>query len=165
MTNKGIVIGTSDKTEPFLNDMLKSLDVEYPIYKCVEGVDRPNQSFELGAISCATKRFDEFIFLHDTTVIKDNSLFDKLFAINGHVALTDGFFHYFGKFVSKDMPPIPEVKDKEDAIYWETRWFTKPYSVFSPHLPQFSERREFRHGRENMVCENDYLIKYKATFR
>lgn len=163
--SKGIVISASEYSRNFYEDLMKSIKTDYPIYVCWEGLGRPIGSFELGAIKKGVELFDEFIYLHDTVIIKDNSIFDKLFEIEGNVALTDRFYHYFGKYVSNDLPPIPEVNNKEDAIYWEIRWFTKPYKVFEPQLPFHIEQFEEKYGRINMKLENDYLIKYKARWK
>ncbi len=163
--SRGIVISASEYSRPFYEDLILSLKTDYPIYVCWEGNGRPKGSFELGAIQRGAKLFDEFVYIHDTVVIKDNVIFDLLFAEPGTIALTAGFYHYFGKFVSADLPEIPEVKDKEDAVFHELRWFTKPYKVFDPQLPFISETFEERHGRTNMVLENDYMIKYKARWK
>lgn len=163
--SKGIVISASEYSRNFYEDLMKSIKTDYPIYICWEGLGRPVGSFELGAIRKGVELFDEFIYLHDTVIIKDNSLFDKLFEIDGNVALTNNFYHYFGKYVSADLPSIPQVSNKEDAIYWEIRWFTKPYKVFEPQLPFHIEQFEEKYGRINMKLENDYLIKYKARWK
>lgn len=163
--SKGIVISSSEYSRPFLEDLLKSLKTDYPIYICWEGLGRPEGSFELGAIKKGSELFDEFVYLHDTVVIKDNSLFDKLFATEGHVLFTKRGYHYFGKYVSNDLPVIPEVTNKQEAIHWEIRWFTKPHTILDHELPFHVERFEEKHGRINMVLENDYLIKYKGTWK
>lgn len=162
--NKGIVISSSEYSKPFLMDLLATLKTDYPIYICWEGLGRPEGSFEIGAIRKGMELFDEFIYLHDTVEIKDNSLFEKLFDTEGHVLLTKGCYHYFGKYVSKDMPALPSVTNKQEAIHQEIRWFTKPHSIFEQELPHTTSTREDKHGRINMVCENDYIKKYKATF-
>lgn len=163
--SRGIVISASEYSRLFYEDLMKSIKTDYPIYICWEGLGRPEGSFELGAIKKGSEIFNEFIFLHDTVVIKDNSIFDKLFEKDGHVFLTDRGYHYFGKYISSDLPEIPEVKDKEEAIKYELTWFTKPYTVFEYQLPYNTDIFIEKHGRKNMVCENDYLIKYKGTYR
>lgn len=162
---KGIVISTSEYSRPFYEDLMKSIKTDYPIYLCWEGIGRPEGSFELGAIKKGKEMFDEFVYLHDTVLIKDNSIFDKLFAIEGHVFLTEGGFHYFGKYVSKDLPEIPEMHNKQEAIYWELNWFKKEHKVFEPQLPVISDKFEEKYSRLNMVCENDYIIKFKGTWK
>lgn len=163
--SKGIVISASEYSRPFYEDLMKSIKTDYPIYICWEGLGRPEGSYELGAIKKGSELFDEFVYLHDTVLIKDNSIFDELFAMEGHVLLTERGFHYFGKYVSNDLPDIPEVRNKEDAVYWELEWFTKPYTTFYKQIPVISETFEEKHGRINMVIENDYIIKYKARWK
>lgn len=157
---QGIVISTSPSTKPFLEDLKKSLDTNYSTLFWQSGT-----GFELSAIAAGARVFDEFVYLHDTVIIKDNSLFDKLFAIPGHVAITDRFFHYFGKYETMTLPFIPTVTNKEEAVQQELQWFTKPYSVFENQLPVISDVFEEKHGRTNMRIENDFLVKFKARWQ
>ncbi len=163
--SRGIVISASEYSRPFYEDLMKSIKTDYPIYICWEGLGRPDGSFELGAIKKGAELFDEFVYLHDTVIIKDNSIFDKLFETEGHVLLTQGGFHYFGKYVSKDLPEIPEVKNKEDAVHWELNWFKKPYTTFYDQLPVISDTFEDKYGRINMVIESDFIRKFKARWK
>lgn len=149
----------------YFNNLIKSIDTKYDIYSSWNGIDRPEKSYELGAIKKASEIFDEFIFLQDSTEIKDNTLFDKLFETEGNVALTNGFYHYMGKYVSKDLPEIPECHNKEDAIYYEIRWFTKPYKVFKEELPVHTNNFEEKFGESRMILENKYIKKWKGTYR
>lgn len=162
---QGIVICHHPDNKPFLDDLLKSIDkTEYPIFVCEDGIDRPENSFELGAIEEGSKYFEQFVFLQDSCVIKDISLFDKLFAIKGNVALTPKFFHYMGK-LSELPDEFPKVNDKEGSIRFETTWLKLPYTSFEPELPVESKVFEEKYGRLNMVLENQYLIKYKARWQ
>lgn len=163
--SRGIVISASEYSRPFYEDLMKSIKTDYPIYICWEGLGRPGGSYEIGAIKAGTEKFDEFVYLHDTVLIKDNSLFDKLFEIEGHVLLTQGGFHYFGKYVSNDLPELPEVKNKEDAVHWELNWFKRLHTVFYNQLPVISETFEYKYGRINMVIENDFIRKFKARWK
>ncbi len=159
---RGIVIACIESQRQFYEDMVKSLKTPYPIVFSWEGVDRPENSHEYGAIKVGTQHFDEFIFLHSTMIVKDNSIFDKLFALEGTVALTERFFHCMGKFVTKDISPIPEVHNKHEAISQEVHWFKNPYTVFEPQLPVVSDKFEEKYGRKNMILENEFFIKYKG---
>lgn len=176
---KGIVITTSFHTREWLPECVRTSKGKYPVLIVSNsdlGIDMTNyeadmvvndwNGFELGGILQGKEHFDEFIHLMDTTIIKDVSLFDKLFDIDGHVFLTKGGYHYMGKFVSKDLPEIPKISTKEEAINQELYWLgDKPRTYFTPDLPAHTGVFEEKHGRTNMVLENDYLIKYKATFR
>lgn len=176
---KGIVITTSEYTRDFLKPLLDSLKgIKYPVLIVSNGnyipsgvwgwgfiVNEQNE-WELGGIRQGAKRFKEFVHLMDTTLIKDISLFDKLFEIPGHVVLTKGNYHYMGKFVSKDLPnPLPLTLDKEHAIQLEMSWLSKPYTEFEPDLPVHTDVFETIHGQHRMKLENKYMIKWKGTYR
>lgn len=120
--------------------------------------------WEPAVLQRGKENFDEFVHLMDSTVVKDVSLFDKLFAIEGNVVLTKGNFHYMGKFVSKDLPNLPLVRDKQMAVYFESRWLPKPYAEFEPDLPVHANAFETIHGQYRMRLENEYLIKWKGTW-
>ncbi len=185
---KGIVIGTSEYTKDFLKPCLESIKhVSYPILvvsnggynpikvikEFIEDSDHPGiiskvndwNGWEIAVIQKGKENFDEFVHIMDSTIIKDISLFDKLFAIKGNVVLTKGNFHYMGKFVSKNLPNSPRVDNKDLAIMMETRWLPKPYTEFEPDLPVHSNVFETIHGQHRMVLENSYMIKYKGTWQ
>src|SRR3990167_2400775 len=178
--SKGIVIGTSEASKEFLKPLLNSIrDTKYDILVVSNGGYAPNISpydptvelvinefngWELAVISRGKERFDEFIHIHDTTLIKDISLFDKLFAIEGNVVLTKGNFHYMGKFVTKELPNLPRVHDKTTAIMLEVRWLDGfNYTEFQPDLPVHSLVWEDIHGKNRMRLENEFMIKWKGT--
>ena len=181
---RGIVIGTSKHTKDFLEPLLKSLKgVTYPIVVVSNGgysdilhtlhsdeysVDKiiinEWNGWELAVIERGKENFDEFVHIMDTTLIKDISLFDKLFAIEGNVVLTKGNFHYMGKFATKELPNLPRVHDKVTAIMLETRWLDGfKYTEFTPDLKVHSSVWEEIHGMNRMRLENEYMIKWKGT--
>jgi hypothetical protein len=161
--HRGIVITTSEHTKDWLFDCIKSIGTKYPIVIRVNTLE--DNRWELGGIQLGKDTFDEFIHLMDTTVVKDQRLFDKLFEINGNVFLTEGGYHYMGKFVSDTLPTLPTALNKQQAVYWELNWHAGiQKTFFSPDLPVHTSVFEEKRGRRNMVLENDYLIKYKATW-
>lgn len=186
---RGIVITTSEYTKDFLKPLMESLKgVNYPILLVCNGgyekealkfvtsvydpspgvswITNEQNEWELGGIRQGAKMFDEFVHLMDTTLIKDITLFDELFKIPGHVVLTKGNYHYMGKFVSKDLPnPLPITLDKEHAIQLEMSWLPKPYTEFEPDLPVHTQIFTEIHGQTRMVLSNQYMTKYKGTFR
>lgn len=173
--NKGIVITTSEHTKDWLKDCLDSIKTDYPILvvsnggvsACPHGVlniVNDWNGFELGGILRGKQYFDSFVHLMDTTIIKNNDLFDELFDLPGNVMLTDGGYHYMGKFESRYLPDIPMISTKADAIALELQWLRGNFDCFKPDLPVHTNVFEDKHGRKNMVLENDYLIKYKATW-
>lgn len=120
--------------------------------------------WEIGGIQRGKETFDEFVFLMDTCIIKDITLFDRLFGIEGHVVLTKGNFHYMGKFVTKELPNLPRVHDKTTAIMLEVKWLDGyKYTEFQPDLPVHTLNWEEIHGMNRMRLENDYMIKWKGT--
>lgn len=176
---RGIVITTSAYTSEFLKDCLESIKATpYNILIVSNDNYKPDLSYlkrqynliindwngwELAGIQKGKEMFNEFIHLMDTTIIKDISLFDKLFSIEGNVVLTKGNFHYMGKFVSKELPNLPIVRDKNIAIFLETKWL-EGYKEFEPDLPVHTKNFETIHGQNRMVLENEYMKKYKGTF-
>ena len=102
-------------------------------------------------------------------VIKDPSFLKKGWDLGGSVAFCNCPFNmgmYLGIYSRGELDRlgIPEAKSKRDAVKYESEW-----------LPEFrcevlctdfwdSERFEMRHGRKNMILENEYMIKYKATW-
>ena len=175
-TKRGIVIGTSEYTKNFLKPCLDSLKgTEYNILVVSNGGYKPDfeienlvinswNGWEIGVIQRGKETFSEFIHLMDTTIIKDVSLFDKLFAIEGNVVLTKGNFHYMGKFVTEKLPNLPRVHDKATAIMLEVKWLDGfPYTEFQPDLPVHSLEWEIIHGQNRMRLENEYMVKWKGT--
>lgn len=161
---KGIVIATREESRQFLEELLKSIKTDYPIYICWEGLGRPMDSYELGAIKKAKELFSEFIFLQDSCIIKDNTLFDKLFEIEGNVFLTKGSYHYMGKFCSKDLHNLPGASSKAESISRELNWLPHPHKHFEPDLIVHTDVFEEKHGQRRMRLENDYIIKWKGTY-
>jgi len=187
---KGVVIGTSEYTKDFLKPLLDSIKgVQYDIlvvsnggykpdvddYFCGDGKDcdctytfdlivNDWNGWELAVVQRGKETFDEFVHIMDTTLIKDISLFDKLFAIEGNVVLTKGNFHYMGKFVTKELPNLPRVHDKTTAIMLETKWLDGyKYTEFVPDLPVHSNKWIEIHGQRRMVISNQYMTKFKGT--
>ena len=177
---RGIVVGTSEFTAAFLRSMLESIkQTSYDILIVSNDNYQPDLSYfdreydiivngwngwEIACVERGKENYEEFIFLMDSTLIKDISLFDKLFAIEGNVVLTKNNFHYMGKFVTKELPNLPRVHDKVTAIMLETKWLDGlKYTEFQPDLPVHSTRWEIVHGQNRMRLENEYMIKWKGT--
>lgn len=173
--SRGIVITTSKHTKDFLPDCLYSIkDIHYPILvvgnRYLPDVDEGRiivndwNGFELGGIKRGKEIFDEFIHIMDSTLIKDTALFEKLFKMEGNVFLTQGGYHYMGKFVSETLPEIPKIHTKEEAIEMELNWLSKPYTYFEPDLPVHTDIFEEKFGSNRMKLENKYIIKWKGTY-
>jgi FkbM family methyltransferase len=177
---RGIVVTTSAYTKDFLKDCLESIkNVKYPILILSNGNYTPDLSYfnreyklvinpingwELAGINAGKNEFTEFVHIMDTTIIKDISMFDKLFEIEGNIALTRGHFHYQGKYETAKLPNLPKVDSKEVAIMLEAHWL-RFYKEFKPDLPVQSEIFEMKFGQNRMRLENDYMIKWKGTWQ
>jgi len=163
----GIVISTHKSTELFYIDSMLSLrGCKYPIivaYNTLEDNQYENKGLKVGM-----KMFENFIFLHDTVIIKNLSLFDKLFEYKDIVSISPRFLSYLGKFNSEILRQknIPEVKTKQGS--YELEMLLKKIfpntPCFDPTFVDGNHRFEQKYGRMNMVLENDYLIKYKGTW-
>ena len=189
MIPQGIVITTSEATKDWLPECLNSLkNAPYPILVVGNGGWQPIipegilnvtvvvndwNGWELGGIKRGAEHFEEFVHLMDTVVVKDISMFEKMFDTKGSVHLCPMFFSYLGKYRTwiLETVGIPKIHDKEEAITAEHMWNNTYLSCdllaeqFEPELPITTDVFEEKHGRRNMVCENDFIIKYKATHR
>jgi hypothetical protein len=164
-----IVIGTSPGREMWLADCLASIKRDVIVLS--------DFTFELGKIDWMLKNtsFDRFLILHDSIVIKDDSFFDKIFEYEGSVSINrcpTWYGSFMGIFERKPLlevgVPIPQ--NKKEAVHLEYRW-TRKYcetagkvTLMFPELRDDTSKIVMRHGRENILLENEYLIKYKGNW-
>lgn len=153
----------------WVNDCLASLEgyTRYPTHVL------STYGYELGKIKKAAEMgLDEFVFLQDSCIVKDHALLDEMFDFDGSVALGAWpFFMYLGKYRLDTLKKVelPEVNNKHDSVHYEGKW-TRDYAEAESKLKHICRDLvdtnvfEERHGRKNMVLENDYLIKYKGTW-
>ena len=173
--HQGIVIVTSDETSSFYRDCLSSLEnLNYP--KITHRNTKKNNSFEIGGIITGMEQFDEFALLHDTLFIKDLSIFDVVFNKykNKSVSFGKSYFMYLGKYRTEVLlrMKLPIVKTKRQAVGQEFI-FTENYikneepEKYVELWSDFKNTDQFivKHGRNNMLIENDYLVKYKGTWK
>jgi hypothetical protein len=166
-TNKGIVVGITADGDPWVDQLIATLDTDYPVVTTC--------AWELAAITAAALTFDEFVFLPQSTEVLDNGLWEVLFEEQSGVSVSlsqfpGPFGMYLGKYRREVLRQItlPEVTSKSEAIYWEIRWAV-PYITVEPDymalddLPH-SEVFEERFGRTNMVCENRWLRRWKGSW-
>lgn len=158
----GIVITTSEATKDFFEACYLSLPKDYHITIHTNTSD--DNGWELAGIQRGKDTYDEFVHLMDTTILKDVSLIDKLFEVDGNVFLTNGGYHYMGKFVSSTIPELPKITTKEEAIRHELHWLPKPHIYFTPDLPVHTDVFDTIYGQRRMRLENDFIIKWKGTF-
>lgn len=156
-TEQALVVVTY-KGSPWLQDCLDSLaECKYPVHICwsEEG------AYDTEGFYYAEKHnLPSFILLHDTMVVKDQSLFD-IVKDKGNIKIANQMF--LGKFVAPyNLPEKPRTK--AEAIDMETFWYTpKDWELLCPELvdvPVFEEKN----GRMNMVLENQYIKKWKGNW-
>jgi hypothetical protein len=133
--------------------------------------------YELGKIKWMydNTNFDRWFFLQDSVVIKDTRIFDMAFAYSKTVALCHLPSMYMGVYCRETLHnvEIPDVQDKEEAIHYETHWVNYKYYAAEGDVPilfdnfgdSYATGIKNIFGRDNLVLENDYLIKYKGTWR
>lgn len=189
---QGIVIVTCEKNKEFLPDCINScMQDKYPIlivsngnylphgdpkWKNVEIVKNDWNGFELGGIARGMERFDEFLLLQDTEIIKDQSIFDIIFNYDGTVYFTqDLAYHYCAKFRTEvlkqmDIPRVTTVReaiDNERAFgqrYLNQEW--KKKMLIEPAVPcgvPWDQKVE-RHGRIGIIVSNQYIEKHKINY-
>jgi len=164
-----IIIGTTPDRSHWLKDCINSLK-----QPCVVISDF---DFELGKLKWASKQLSErFFFFQDSIVFKQTDWVFDLLNNYEHVSLTSDpvvYGTYMGIYDPKILREleIPIPISKKQSIEYELSW-TKTYveKVGSVHVafPDLTDskatRKEIKHGRENLVLENDYLIKFKGDW-
>lgn len=167
---RGIIITTHKSTELFYNDLIKSLEgCKYPITTVINTND--NNQFEKAGLLKGIELYDEFIYLHDTVIIKNQLLFDILFDSDKMFSISPKFLMYLGKYNSKDLKELnlPDVSNKRDAVNMEM-WLGDvlckrfPVITLDNNFIDGNHTFEDKHGRKNMVLENIYLKKYKSCY-
>lgn len=165
-----IVVGTTPGREDWLQQCLKS--IHRPVLVLSD------HTFELGKIHTVFHKtnIDRFMFLQDSVVIKDQGVFNLLDQEQGSIAFTNDpvpFGMFMGVYertvLEKVFIPVPATK--AESIQYELEW-TKIYcsqafqlkTAYPELCDRNATRKEVVFGRENLVLENDYLIKYKGNW-
>jgi hypothetical protein len=119
---------------------------------------------------------DKFLFMQDSMVIKKPEFFEMIDEYDSSLSINkDPSFYgcYMGIYERKilDQIEIPTIAKKSESIRNEIDWnfqYVSKLDVIPVLFPEFSDanatRKEIKFGRENLVLENDYLIKYKGDW-
>jgi len=168
------VICTTHKREAWLKDCLQSFG-ERPV------MILSDYTFEIGKINFVMKHtnIEKFLLLQDSVIFKNvEKFYETLSQYQGSVSVNSytGFYgSYMGVYerrILKKMQ-IPIARSKRDQVIFETT-FNKGYVVLLggsvPIMyPELNDLNNTglaeRHGRTNLVLENDVMIKYKGTWR
>ena len=149
---------------------------------CLKSLQKPclilrDSNYELGKIRwCQENIKNPFFFFQDSVVFKETEWINEALEKYSSVSLNsdpDLYGTYMGIYDPKILRQIevPIPKSKAEAIEFELSW-TKKYvekaqgvKVLFPELKDANARRkELKHGRENLILENQYLIKYKGNW-
>jgi hypothetical protein len=165
-----IVIGSSPERQEWLSDCSSSIKREH--------IAVVNTGFELGKIAWVINNTnaDRFLFLQDSWLIKDEGFWDLLESHPSSVAINADPY-YFGCYTGVyerwviDEIGVPFMRDKREAIKNEIDWHKayvevagKPAVLFPELTDNNATGTVERHGRINLVLENDYIAKYKGTW-
>jgi hypothetical protein len=134
--------------------------------------------YELGKIGWVMEhtKADRFLFLQDSWQIKSDGFWGLLNQFEGSIALTrDPYF--FGCFTGVyerhviEQVGVPVVTDKAHSILLEIDWNRRYVdiagepTVLFPELTDANATRVVqRHGRDNLVLENEFVVKWKGTW-
>jgi hypothetical protein len=165
-----IVIGSSPDRQRWLADCSASIKRDH--------IAVVSFGFELAKIGWVidNTNADRFLFLQDSWVIKDQAFWDLLDKQPGSVAInSDPYFYgcYAGVYERSVIEEIgvPEITTKREAIDNEIAWHKRyvevagePVVLFPDLTDARATRQVERHGRINLLLENDYLAKYKGTW-
>jgi len=163
---KTIIVVTYPES-PWLSDCIASLEgVTYPVTLCIN--PKGESAYDTAAFYFAREHnIKEFIILHDSMVIKDISLFDKVFALPGNVSMSNiRFLMCFGKYELDKIPTLPpKPKNKREAVEFESGFVRHKVLCDSMFAPlNDTNVFENKHGKKRMILENDYIKKYKGCW-
>ncbi len=164
------VIGSSPDRQAWLADCSASLGREH--------IAVVSFGYELAKIAWVMENtsVDRFLFLQDSWVIKSDKFWDLLDQFEGSVALTaDPYFFgcYAGVYERHviDRIGVPVVKDKAHSILLEIDWHRQYVEASGEPTVLFPDLTDAnatdvveRHGRKNLVLENDLVVKWKGTW-
>jgi len=164
------VIGSSPDRQGWLADCSASLGRSY--------IAVVNYGFELNKIRWVmdNTKLDRFLFLQDSWQVKSPAFWDLLDQFEGSVALTrDPYFFgcYAGVYERHiiERVGVPSVKDKAHSILLEIDWHRRyvevggePKVLFPELTDANATRIVERHGRQNLVLENEFVVKWKGTW-
>ena len=166
-----IVIGSSPDRAEWLEACSGSIGREHIVVS--------NWGFELGKIRWVMKNTsaDRFLFLQDSWVVKTPDFFTLLDDLVGSVALTaDPYFFgcfagVYERWVIEDIG-LPVIETKFEAVQAERHWHEsyvmtagEPTVLFSELTDENATEVRFHNGRDNLILENEYVRKYKGTWR
>lgn len=172
---QGIIIIHWSEHQEALKELMASLEGynEYPIYIVTNSSE--HNEWEMAAFHFAKRlELDEFFILQDTMIVKNKDLFRIAFEDykGKSVNFANDFWSYLGKYrleiINKMI--IPEIANKSEAVIQESLFNSKYMQLETNCVElchgywQQPDKHVFKHGRDNLYYENEYIIKYKGTW-
>lgn len=169
--NYAIVVG-SYRGSPWLQQCLDSIPSRFPTIVVRNG------GYEAGTIRWAMEHtnLEEFLFLQDSTAIKQSEWLDEMFRKVGTSIAINEEPNWGGSFLAKyrrkilSRIEIPVTEDKMSAVFAEMT-MNQQYAelepnreVLWPELTLENATADVVHGRAVMVYENDHFVKWKSTW-
>lgn len=164
------VIGSSPDRAHWAADALASVPGD-AIVVAVPG-------FELGKLRWVVENttVDRFLFIQDSVIVSQ-ALYGSLSEFQGSVALLSDpvpFGSYLGVYERKILQAVgfPNIRSKRESVDAEI-WWTKAYCQLAGNVPVLRSQTcdanatkiVEKHGRQNLVLENELFVKYKGTWR
>lgn len=166
-TSAAICIVHHRHESPWLADLLNSIVTEYPI------IISNHNGWVMDAVRLAFENtpFDEIFFLNESMIVKDNAIWDIVFKqYEGRsVAVGDKFLMHLGKYRREiaEKTTYPTIKNKMDEVTLGEFGWTREYMALDPDyvsvqpITDTFEVFEEKHGRNNLILENNYFVKWK----
>jgi len=167
---QAIVVIHNRGNSPWLNDLLTSIDTDYPV------LITNHNGWMLPAIKKMfdTTDYDELFFLNESMIVKDNAIWDIVFKdYEGQgVAIGDKYLMFLGKYLRKyvEQTHFPQVNSKRDDVLLGEQMWNHLYRNADPYFVQLEvmtdtfEEFEEKHGRRNMILEGKYFKKWKGSW-
>ena len=163
-----IVVATSPGRENWTREILESISRPVVVVS--------DFGYELGKIRWVFENTncDRFLFLQDSLVVRDESLFAQVFEVPGSSCIMDvpsclgSYMGVYERSVLAQLE-IPLVSSKEESIRFEMEW-TKEYISLCENFshPLNIKHKEFetvrKFGRENLLYVNQYYEKWKGDW-
>lgn len=161
-----IVVGTNPERTEWLKDCLASIRRTSSRRRVLIHGDG---GYEIAALRTAVKHFSRFVYIHDSCEVLSSDFWDVIDHLDGPSWLFGLPGMYLGVYDHADLAPIlneaPDPVDKAMSIQWEGRIRERlPYPTLWPDVVDATGRYEERHGRMNLVLENDLLRKWKGNW-
>lgn len=152
---------------------MKSIQTDYPVVLSMhdgwvmEGVKKVWE----------TTNYKELFFMNESMICKDNAIWEKVFHEYGgkSVMMSERYLMFFGKFRREMVNKLqfPDVRNKLDDVFLGEGQWCRQYYELGDHVEidpladgdyNDPSRFEEKNGRRNLVLENQYFKKWKASY-